>query len=196
MSTKSTPISNKKSITTARRIGRFFGYLSIFIVWLVIFGITLALIAALPIAFSSGGPLSAKPGIITMLHDPYAQILPLLIVGPLVSIVFGCFVLYLLPTMALSSLILAAVCVVKSLNPRYKDEPLSTSRLVDGAIDPRFAVMGSSNISPVFMVGKGLALADVVAGNKPAKTAASLLPVRPGRFSNFLGERIIKGLDL
>ncbi|HWT40525.1 MAG TPA: hypothetical protein VN081_04660 [Dongiaceae bacterium] len=163
--------------------------------WLALFGVALGLIAAVPAIIlgtspdwsDTGAILSASPGVVKTLADPIQLYVLMPICIWLLAVVYGYAVLYWIPGVTLINTLLAALYVGRSLNPKYKDETLSTTRWVNGVIDPRFSVVSSSNPAPLYQAAQWLVGADILSGRNMGQTAVSLLPVRGGRVASFLG---------
>jgi hypothetical protein len=180
-------------ITPGRRVGRFFGYSGIFFVWVFLFAVVIGLLAAIPVsivmgASDNGGMLAASPGVIKVLADPVQIVVAIVILIPLLGMAFGYGVIYLLLLMTFTNVVLSAIYIGRSLNPKYKNEPLSTSKLVDGTIDPRYNVLTSLNPAPLFNIARLGAFASIVTGTLNSKTAISLLPVRGTPVTSFFGK--------
>jgi len=144
---------------------RPFGYLGLAVVWLGITAIILFLLASVPLAIDSQGPLSEGPAITSLADDN--EWVAFLFVMPIIALVFGALIVLLLQG-ALSLMMLSLIAFTRSLRPSFAGERLTTTRWTGEAIGPVKFGVAPAKYAPV-----------------KSMTSLSLIPVRRTRFSSF-----------
>jgi len=144
---------------------RPFGYLGLAVVWLGITAIILFLLASVPLAIDSQGPLSEGPAITSLADDN--QWIAAIFVLPIIALLFGALIVLLLQG-SLSLMMLSLIAFTRSLRPSFAGERLTTTRWTGEAIGPVKFGVAPAKYAPV----KNM-------------TSLSLIPVRRTRFSSF-----------
>jgi len=165
-------------VTLRARALRPFGYLFLSLIWLALVGVAAFVWVVLPSALTSSGPLRLAPGITNLAKDPgetIAAIIALLIA----AIPFG-FVLAFISIASVCLCLLSFVYFIRSLNPAFAGERLSTTLWTAEAIGP--VRLGGAAIGMV-PVNQGF-----FARYRPVmgKAAISLIPVRRSRLTSSL----------